>query len=55
MAWFLIPYIGINALLLNSYLETDGRLGGSSLALFNLIVVFVGVVLYLIVRFTSDR
>ena len=55
MAWIFIPYIGINALLLNSYLDTDGHVGGFSLVVFNLSAVFLGVVIYLIIRFTSDR
>lgn len=55
MAWLLVPYLGINALLFNSYLETDGNIGGDSLVIFNATIAFIAVAIYLIFRFTSDR
>lgn len=55
MFWIAVPYLGINALLLNSYLETEGNVGGFSLVAFNATVAFLALAIYLIFRFTSDR
>lgn len=55
MAWLFFAFLAINALLLNSYLDTEGHVGGFSLLLFNSVIGLFVLATYLIIRFTSER
>jgi hypothetical protein len=55
MSWLVLAYLAINGLLISSYLDTEGHVGGFSLVLFNGVVGVLALSTYLIVRFTSER
>lgn len=55
MAWLAFIYLVINGVLFSLYFDSDRNLGGEALVLFNLPVLALILIGYLIVKFTEDR
>jgi hypothetical protein len=55
MGYLVFGYFVINGLLLSYYFETERNHGGTALILFNLPVVALAVLFYVIVRITDKR
>jgi hypothetical protein len=51
----MLIYVAINAVLLEAYLDTDGSVGGETLFLFNIPVLALAVLVYIIAKIPLDK
>jgi hypothetical protein len=55
LAWLGFFFLAVNGVLLSLYFDSDRHLGGQALLLFNLPVLALLLIGYLIIKGTSDR